>query len=76
MKDTLAEITERHEAVKELEQSLLDLHNIFIDMAVLVEEQGEKLDNIQTQVRLFPYASSPCASQTVAVELRASVDYQ
>ena len=50
MKDTLAEIQERHEAVKELERSLLDLHNIFLDMAVLVEEQGEKLDNIQNQV--------------------------
>lgn len=49
--DTLAEIQERHEAVKELERSLLDLHQIFLDMAVLVEAQGEMLDNIEAQVR-------------------------
>ena len=48
--DTLAEIQERHEAVKELERSLLDLHQIFLDMAVLVEAQGEMLDNIEAQV--------------------------
>ena len=30
MADTLAEIQERHEAVKELEKSLLDLHQIFL----------------------------------------------
>ena len=49
--DTLAEIHERHEAVKELEKSLLDLHQIFLDMAVLVEAQGEMLDNIGAQAR-------------------------
>ena len=51
MADTLAEIHERHEAVKELEKSLLDLHQIFLDMAVLVEAQGEMLDNIGAQAR-------------------------
>ena len=51
MADTLAEIQERHEAVKELERSLLDLHQIFLDMAVLVEAQGEMLDNIEAQAR-------------------------
>eukprot|EP00201_Polytomella_parva_P023349 CAMPEP_0175047880 /NCGR_PEP_ID=MMETSP0052_2-20121109/5855_1 /TAXON_ID=51329 ORGANISM="Polytomella parva, Strain SAG 63-3" /NCGR_SAMPLE_ID=MMETSP0052_2 /ASSEMBLY_ACC=CAM_ASM_000194 /LENGTH=305 /DNA_ID=CAMNT_0016311833 /DNA_START=121 /DNA_END=1035 /DNA_ORIENTATION=+ len=48
--DTLAEIQERHRAVKDLEQSLLELHQIFLDMAVLVEAQGEMLDNIEKQV--------------------------
>lgn len=37
--------------MKELEQSLLELHQIFLDMAVLVEAQGEMLDNIEKQVR-------------------------
>ena len=49
--DVLAEIQERNKAVKDLEQSLLELHQIFLDMAVLVEAQGELLDNIQKQVR-------------------------
>ena len=38
-------------AVKDLEQSLVELHQIFLDMAVLVEAQGEMLDNIEKQVR-------------------------
>ena len=50
MLDTLAEVQERHEAVKELEKSLMELHQVFLDMAVLVEAQGEMLDNIEQQV--------------------------
>eukprot|EP01018_Ginkgo_biloba_P009709 Gb_34888 [translate_table: standard] len=48
--DTLAEIQERHDAVKDIEKKLLELHQIFLDMAVLVESQGDMLDNIETQV--------------------------
>ncbi|CAA3020632.1 syntaxin-132-like isoform X1 [Olea europaea subsp. europaea] len=47
---TLEEIQERHDAVKEIEQKLLDLHQIYLDMTVLVEAQGEILDNIESQV--------------------------
>jgi hypothetical protein len=47
--DTVQEIQERHSAVKDLERQLLGLHQIFLDMAVLVEAQGEMLDNIETQ---------------------------
>jgi t-SNARE complex subunit (syntaxin) len=48
--ETLSEINERHEAVKELNKSLLELHQMFLDMAVLVEQQGVQLDNIERQV--------------------------
>lgn len=48
--DAMAEIQERHEAVKDLEESLVDLHQIFLDMSVLVDAQGEMLDNIEEQV--------------------------
>ncbi|CAN4103462.1 unnamed protein product [Withania somnifera] len=48
---TVEEIQERHDAVKEIERKLLDLHQIYLDMAVLVEAQGDLLDNIETQVR-------------------------
>eukprot|EP00245_Coleochaete_scutata_P007498 TRINITY_DN22921_c0_g1_i1.p1 TRINITY_DN22921_c0_g1~~TRINITY_DN22921_c0_g1_i1.p1 ORF type:complete len:313 (-),score=104.54 TRINITY_DN22921_c0_g1_i1:834-1772(-) len=48
--DTVAEIQERHDAVRDMEKKLLELHQIFMDMAVLVEAQGELLDNIETQV--------------------------
>ncbi|KAK6918884.1 Syntaxin, N-terminal domain [Dillenia turbinata] len=48
--NTLEEIQERHDAVKEIEKKLLDLHQIYLDMAVLVEAQGDLLDNIENQV--------------------------
>ncbi|GKV24499.1 hypothetical protein SLEP1_g34106 [Rubroshorea leprosula] len=48
--NTVEEIQERHDAVKEIEKKLLDLQQIYLDMAVLVEAQGEILDNIESQV--------------------------
>ncbi|CAI0433078.1 unnamed protein product [Linum tenue] len=48
--DTLAEIQERHDAVRDLEKKLLDLQQIFLDMAVLVDAQGDLLDNIESHV--------------------------
>ncbi|XP_031391754.1 syntaxin-132-like [Punica granatum] len=48
--DTVAEIQERHDAVRDLERKLLGLQQIFLDMAVLVDAQGDMLDNIETQV--------------------------
>ncbi|KAJ7545011.1 hypothetical protein O6H91_09G102900 [Diphasiastrum complanatum] len=48
--DTIREIQERHDAVMEIEKNLLELHQIFLDMAVLVEGQGEQLDDIEQQV--------------------------
>ncbi|GAA0186568.1 hypothetical protein LIER_33856 [Lithospermum erythrorhizon] len=47
---TVEEIQERHDAVREIEKKLLDLHQIYLDLAVLVEAQGDMLDNIETQV--------------------------
>lgn len=48
--DTLAEIQERHDTVREIERKLLELQQIFLDMSVLVEAQGDMLDNIESQV--------------------------
>ncbi|RVW72658.1 Syntaxin-121 [Vitis vinifera] len=48
--DTISEIRERHESVKELERNLKELHQVFLDMAVLVQAQGEQLDDIESQV--------------------------
>uniref|UniRef100_A0A9I9DJ98 t-SNARE coiled-coil homology domain-containing protein n=1 Tax=Cucumis melo TaxID=3656 RepID=A0A9I9DJ98_CUCME len=47
---TVEEIQERHDAVKEIEKKLSELHQIYLDMAVLVEAQSEILDNIENQV--------------------------
>ncbi|XP_054803031.1 syntaxin-121-like [Prosopis cineraria] len=48
--DTINEIQERHDAVKEIEKNLKELHQVFLDMAVLVESQGEQLDDIESHV--------------------------
>ncbi|CAJ1967279.1 unnamed protein product [Sphenostylis stenocarpa] len=48
--DTINEIQERHDAVKELEKSLKELHQVFLDMTVLVQHQGEQLDDIESHV--------------------------
>lgn len=39
MKRTLAEIEARHEQMLKLERSLKELHELFLDMAILVESQ-------------------------------------
>ncbi|XP_057481713.1 syntaxin-112 [Actinidia eriantha] len=41
---------ERHEAVMGIQRSLNNLHQVFLDMAVLVETQGEKIDDIEGNV--------------------------
>lgn len=48
--DTVSEIHERHDAVREVERKLLELQQVFVDMAVLVDAQGDMLDNIESQV--------------------------
>lgn len=48
--ETIQEIQERHDAVKDLEKNLKELHQVFMDMAVLVQAQGHQLDDIESQV--------------------------
>ncbi|KAJ4800107.1 syntaxin [Rhynchospora pubera] len=48
--DVIFEIQERHNAVTQIERSLLELQQVFMDMAVLVTTQGEQLDDIESQV--------------------------
>ena len=49
--DTISEIQERHDAVKEIEKNLIELHQIFMDMAALVEAQGQQLNDIESHVQ-------------------------
>ncbi|CAN7024320.1 unnamed protein product [Brassica rapa subsp. trilocularis] len=44
------EMKERHEAVNEIKRSLNRLHQVFLDMAVLVETQGDGVDDIEANV--------------------------
>jgi syntaxin 1B/2/3 len=48
--DTINEIQERHDAVTQIEKNLRELHQVFLDMSVLVQAQGEQLDDIESHV--------------------------
>ncbi|PSR96655.1 Syntaxin-related protein like [Actinidia chinensis var. chinensis] len=48
--ETVVEIQDRHDTAKEVEKSLLELHQVFLDMAVMVEAQAEQLDDIHHHV--------------------------
>jgi hypothetical protein len=47
----LQEVQDTYEDVRRLEASILELHKMFMDLALLVEQQGEMLDQIEFQVK-------------------------
>jgi len=49
-KQTLADIEARHADIIKLETSIKELHDMFMDMAMLVESQGEMIDRIEYHV--------------------------
>lgn len=49
-KQTLADIEARHADIVKLETSIKELHDMFMDMAMLVESQGEMIDRIEYHV--------------------------
>jgi syntaxin 1B/2/3 len=69
--DTVNEIQDRHYAIRELERKLLELNQIFLDMSVLVEAQGEMINSIESHV-----AKSVVYVQQGHVELKKAREYQ
>ncbi|XP_074603712.1 syntaxin 1A isoform X1 [Brevipalpus obovatus] len=49
-RQTLADIEARHADIMKLESSIRELHDMFMDMAMLVESQGEMIDRIEYHV--------------------------
>lgn len=49
-KDALNYIENRHRDILRLEQSIKELHQLFLDMAILVDQQGELIDQIEYNV--------------------------
>ncbi|XP_069789665.1 syntaxin-2-like isoform X2 [Narcine bancroftii] len=49
-RQALNEIESRHKDIIKLEASIRELHDMFVDMAMLVEQQGEMVNNIETNV--------------------------
>ena len=46
----LKDVESRHQDIIKLEKSLIELHEIFNDIAALIESQGEILNNIEINV--------------------------
>jgi len=49
-KNALAYVENRHREILKLEESIKELHQLFVDMAILVEQQSEMLDQIEYNV--------------------------
>jgi t-SNARE complex subunit (syntaxin) len=69
--NALADIQEKHGALRQLEASLQELHQLFIDMAVLVQSQGELLDQIEHTV-----SKSVVYTGKAVEELRTAAAYK
>jgi len=70
-KDALAYIEARHKDIVRLEASILELHQLFVDMAVLVDSQGELLNQIE-----FNVSQSVAYTTDGVSELKKAVEYQ
>ncbi|CAL1540583.1 unnamed protein product [Lymnaea stagnalis] len=70
-KQTLADIEARHNDIMKLETSIRDLHDMFMDMAMLVESQGEMIDRIEYNVeQAVDYI------ETAKMDTKKAVKYQ
>jgi len=60
-----ADVQSKHEELIKLESSIREVHQLFMDMAILVEQQGELLDNIED---IVSHASTYVESGVVQLE--------
>lgn len=70
-KQTLADIEARHADIIKLENSIRELHDMFMDMAMLVENQGELIDRIEHHVE-----SSRDAVESAGGQIEVAGKYQ
>ena len=49
-RDALNEIEQRHHDILDLEKDILELQEIFRDLAILIDEQGDVIDNIEANI--------------------------
>ncbi|CAI9740853.1 syntaxin isoform X1 [Octopus vulgaris] len=70
-RQTLADIEARHEDIIKLENSIRELHDMFMDMAMLVESQGEMIDRIEYNVE-----AAVDYIETAKMDTRKAVKYQ
>ncbi|XP_069950484.1 syntaxin-1A-like isoform X4 [Cherax quadricarinatus] len=67
----LADIEARHADIVKLETSIRELHDLFMEMAILVESQGEMVDRIENHVQ-----EAQEYVETAKVQTKAALQYQ
>ncbi len=65
---TLAEMRERHDEIVAIERSMAELHQMFLDMATVVEAQGELVDKVEEHVD-----ATAEYTEAAAVQMRGAV---
>ncbi|XP_078524133.1 syntaxin-2 isoform X1 [Lissotriton helveticus] len=70
-RQALNEIEARHQDIMKLESSIRELHDMFVDMAMLVETQGEMINNIEKNV-----SSAEVYVERAKEETKKAVKYQ
>ncbi|XP_071946415.1 syntaxin-like isoform X2 [Antedon mediterranea] len=70
-KQTLQDIEARHNDIIKLEKSITELHDMFMDMATLLETQGEMIDQIE-----FNVEQSVNFVETAKIETKKATIYQ
>jgi syntaxin 1A len=71
-KQSLADIEARHRDIIKLEDSIRELHDMFVDMAMLVESQGEMIDRIEFNVeKSVDYVDTAVADTKKALEYQS-----
>lgn len=71
IKTTYAKVAGKYQDVLTLEQSVAELHQMFLDFALLTEQQGELLDQIEFQVK-----QAGDYVEEANVDVHQAIDYQ
>ncbi|RYG64821.1 hypothetical protein EON64_13200 [archaeon] len=68
---------DKYQDVLTLEASVAELHQMFLDFALLTEKQGELLDQIEHQVKeAGDYIDSGNQEMVQAIEIQKSIRYK
>ncbi|OQR89631.1 syntaxin [Thraustotheca clavata] len=74
IKEVYMNCHDKYQDVLKLEQSVAELHQMFLDLALLVEQQGEMLDQIEFQVKAASnYIESGNKEVTKAIQSQKSL---
>lgn len=66
----MSDVQQRHDQIRQLETSMLELHQVFLDMSILVADQGETINNIDNWVSSSARtASDPISAKILKLHL-------